>query len=280
MFFNKSKKLLLSAWLLLGGLVLSSCSSFFGDSGYLITNLTTRVDEDGNTIVTITFDDEDISPVTFTIPKGISGEPGVGIASITPKFDSEKQIVTLTITYTDETLEPTVIEVPVISGTNGTDGKGITNVIVNKDEIGNTTIQFEYSDGTFSDIFTVNKGNDGVGIESIVTNPDIENNRIEIVISYTNGDSDSFYVTNGTDGTGIKGIVAQDNGEQYIITITYSNDEVTRIPLNKPAATKWYSGNGMPSVDLGNNGDFYLQEDESNSVWKKENGAPFKQGKQ
>ena len=206
MFFNKSKKLLLSAWLLLGGLALSSCSSFFGDSGYLITNLTTRVDEDGNTIVTITFDDEDISPVTFTIPKGISGEPGVGIASITPKFDSEKQIVTLTITYTDETLEPTVIEVPVISGIDGKNGKGITNVIIGKDEIGNTTFQFQYSDNTTSEVFTINKGVDGIGIKDITNEYDADNNRIAITITYTNDETTTLYVSCGEDGNGIEGI--------------------------------------------------------------------------
>ena len=271
MFFNKSKKLLLSAWLLLGGLALSSCSSFFGDSGYLITNLTTRVDEDGNTIVTITFDDEDISPVTFTIPKGISGEPGVGIASITPKFDSEKQIVTLTITYTDETLEPTVIEVPVISGIDGKNGKGITNVIIGKDEIGNTTFQFQYSDNTTSEVFTINKGVDGIGIKDITNEYDADNNRIAITITYTNDETTTLYVSCGEDGNGIEGITAVDSGTTYLLTITYTDGTMQRIPLAKPVATQWYSGNGVPSPNLGNDGDFYLNES-GGEVYKRVNG--------
>ena len=270
MFFNKNKGFILSLGLLFSSLSLSSCSAFFGgNEGYLIEDLTTRVDEDGNTIVTITFDNEDVNPVTFTIPKGMSGETGIGIDHITSNLNSEGTILTLTIYYTSDTLEPTIIELPVIKGN---DGKGINNVIVGKDEIGNTTIQFEYSDGTSSEIITINKGIDGVGIDHFEQSEDLLNNRIVITIYYTNGDSSEIYVPNGKDGIGIKNITSKDNGSEYLLTITFSDNSTQNISLPKPIATMWYSGNGLPQSSLGNNGDFYLNES-SGEVYKKINGT-------
>ena len=274
MIFRKFKGILLSLGLVLSSICLASCSAFFGgDEGYLISDMTTKVDEEGNIIVTITFDDEEVKPLVFTIPKGISGETGVGIDHIEHSLDSESGIVTLTIYYTDESLEPTKIEVPVISGKDGVDGKGITNIVVGKDDIGNTTIQFIYSDETTSEVITVNKGIDGVGIKDITTEFDIENNRNKVVITYTNGESYEFYVSNGENGLGIDSITSIDNGTEYILTITYTDGSISRMPLTKPVATKWLSGNGVPSTNLGNDGDFYLNESGSGEVYKKENGT-------
>ena len=274
MFLRKFKSLLLSLGLIGSVISLSSCSAFFGgDEGYLISDMNTRVDEEGNTIVTITFDDEEVDPLIFTIPKGMSGEEGIGIDRIEHSLNSDTNIVTLTIYYTDSTLDPTVIEVPVVKGIDGVDGKGIENIIVGKDEIGNTTIQFVYNDETRSEVITINKGVDGVGIEEILTEFDSENNRTKIIINFTNGESNEFYIANGTDGNGIESITSVDNGDNYILTITYSDGSINRIPLAKPVATKWISGTGIPSSSIGNDGDFYLNETGNGDVYKKENGS-------
>ncbi len=271
MFFKKRNKLLLSFCLLIGCLNLSSCSAFFGgDEGYLISDLSTTTDSEGNTIVTITFDNEDIAPVVFTIPKGLSGDPGVGIKSITPSLNSEGNEVTLTITYTDSSLEPTVLTIPVISGENGV---GISNVIVGKDEIGNTTLQFEYSDGSTSEIITINKGEDGVGIDHIDQREDLMNERIVITIYYSNGETQELYIPRGEDGVSIVNVETSETINTYELTITFSNGTSTVLSLNKPVATRWYSGNGLPQIDLGNEGDFYLNEADSRNVYKKINGT-------
>ena len=54
------KKIIITFGLIVSPLTLSSCSMFFGSSGYLISDITSRVDDEGNTILTITFDDESI----------------------------------------------------------------------------------------------------------------------------------------------------------------------------------------------------------------------------
>ena len=272
MFLKKRNKILLTFSLLISSLSLASCSAFFGgDEGYLISDLSTTTDSEGNTIVTITFDNEDIAPVVFTIPKGISGDPGVGIESITPSLNSEGNEVTLTITYTDSSLEPTVLTIPVISGENGV---GISNVIVGKDEIGNTTIQFEYSDGSTSDIITINKGEDGVdgnGIENFEVSYDPISNSYRIVVSFTDEamEDQVFTITNGRDGNGIVNITTKEDSESYTLIIEYSDGSSQEISFSKPSINRWLNGNGTPSNNIGNSGDFYFDSN-SGTIYRKE----------
>ena len=75
---------------------LTACSAFMGEDGVLIKEITAEANDDGSTLITITFTD-DTPEVTFTIPKGEQGKDGlvgVGISSIEEK--DNKLIVTLT----------------------------------------------------------------------------------------------------------------------------------------------------------------------------------------
>ena len=267
MIFKKFKGILLGLGLVISSISLSSCSAFFGgDEGYLISDMTTITDEEGNTIVTITFDDEEVDPLIFTIPKGLTGE---GIDHVTSELSSDKTRVILTIYYSNDELEPTKIEVPII---NGVDGVGISNVIVGKDELGNTTIQFVYSDETTSDVITINKGTDGVGIDRIEQKEDKLNNRIIITVYYTNDTSNELYIPLSKDGIGIKEITTSDDGENYILHIVFSDDSTSDVTLKKPLATFWYSGKGLPQPSLGNDNDFYFDEN-NGDIYKKINGT-------
>ena len=131
------KRLLLAVSALSLSYPLASCAFFDTGEGAQIKEVTPRYDEaTGNTIITITFTDEEREPVTFIVPRGISGKDGVSIKNITSKMLSDGKSIELTISYTDSSVENTVISVPVL------EGKGVKEVLVDTDEDGNTTIQF------------------------------------------------------------------------------------------------------------------------------------------
>lgn len=262
--FKKIKFLSLLA-LALNCVTLSSCSAFF-DSGYLIKNITTNVDENGDTTVTIEFDDDSIKPVTFTIPRGISGKDGVGIEKIVPQYNSDSGILTITISYTDENVEDTVVNVPVLSGT---DGRGVENVSIELDDLGNTVIQFIYTDGTLSEKITLKKGVDGKGIDYIETLQDVESNSTILIVHYNDGTQEEpIYVKNGNDAVGIATIDVIDNTSSFILSILFSDGSHEDLEILKPSVNKWRDGNGVPSNKIGNEGDFYF-DSESGSVYKK-----------
>lgn len=267
--FKRFRKMCLTLSILLGSVAMSSCSAFFGSDELTISSTDVKTDENGNTIVTITFTDENKSPLTFTIPNAIDGEDGVGIATVTSELSEDKTLVTIIITYTDANREPTVITVPVYKGE---DGKEITNIIQDFDENGNTTLVFEYSDNTQSDVITINKGEDGKGISDIVINSD-EHGNYELIIKYTDDTTESpIYISSGV---GISSVVYNEeksDESNYCLTITYSNGETEDIFVPAPISTKWLSGNGYPSNDLGNEGDFYVIES-SGAVYKKTAGT-------
>ena len=115
---NKFKLLALFGLSLLTTSVVS-CSSFFGDDGYVIASHSVSVDPTtGNTLLTIVFSSEEVEPLTISIPKGISGDDGVGIKKVTPVYEENR--VVITIEYTDDSIEDTILSIPV--GERGDDG--------------------------------------------------------------------------------------------------------------------------------------------------------------
>ena len=269
--FNKKRMFIIGS-LLIATTFGTSCSAFFGDDGYLITSTSTSLNENGDTVLTINFSSEEQKPLTITIPKGISGKDGVGIAAIVPSIQGDK--VKITIKYTDATLQDTVIEVPVVQGK---DGKGIQEVNVGKDELGNTTIKFIYTDGTEGDLITIPKGIDGNGIVSILpTKRDEVAKTTTYEITFTNGEKTTFVVKDGKDGISILEITyneSDSNDFEYALKVTYSDGYTNIIKLPKPQANTWHNGTSdKPSNDLGKNGDFYLNIVNGN-VYLKENGG-------
>ena len=237
---------------------ISSCSAFFGGDDFAITDTTIEQNENGDTIVTITFSGDNIEPLTFTIPKVQNGIDGNGIASITPVLTEEGSIE-LTIKYTDTTMEDTVITIPVIKGDTGV---GINDVLIGSDEDGNTTIQFTYTNGTTSDLITIPKGIDGengIGIANIdVQKTSTGLNIVTITFTDENMAPVSFTVN---DGVSIASIVYDEENstdEIYSLFITFSDGTFTSVELPRPQSTLWLSGTTNPDSSSGKIGDFYL----------------------
>ena len=88
----KMKRLIavLCASMSIGLMPLASCSFFNTDQALQIKSVTHDSDENGNVIVTITYTDEEATPTKFTIPAGISGKEGVGIASVDAVENEDK----------------------------------------------------------------------------------------------------------------------------------------------------------------------------------------------
>ena len=263
---NIFKKIYLTSCIIIGSVCATSCSAFFGDEILSITSTNVETNSDGSVVVTINFAD-DKSPLTFTIPKAINGEDGVGIANVVSSLNDDNTIVTITITYTNDK-EPTIISVPVY---RGKDGKEIVSVISDFDEYGNTTIKFKYSDGSESETFTINKGEDGKGIKDIQINDD-GNGNYELVISFTDGTSSSPLYLNS--GVGILSVTyddAKSNDENYCLVITYSDGRTSDLYVPIPTVNRWLSGNSVPSDEIGNDNDFYVVES-TGAVYRKTAG--------
>lgn len=251
------KKCVLAIGLFSSIAVLSSCSAFFGGDEFTITDTSIEQNENGDTIVTITFSGDDVDPLRFTIPKVQNGVDGNGIASITPVLNEES--LELTIKYTDTTMEDTIITVPVLKGDSG---RGIDDVLLGSDENGNTTIQFNYTDGTTSDLITIPKGidgKDGLGIANI----DVQktSNGINIVTITFTDENVAPLTFPINDGVSISSIVYDEENstdEIYSLFITFSDGTFTTVELPRPQSTIWLSGTQEPSSTSGKIGDFYL----------------------
>lgn len=244
-FFKKSKILMLFG-LSMGLAPITSCSAFF-DSGYSIADITQTTDENGNTILEITFDNEDVEPIKVTIKNGI------GIDDITSEMIDG--ILYLNIHYSDGS-NPTVIEIPVIKGD---DGRSVTGIDTRIDDLGNTIIVFTFSDGTKSNEITIPKGNDGRGVSDISCVLNEQTNQYELIFTLSDGtEIGPFYINNGKDGKEIVSINTNETDNNYILEIVYSDGTITPIILSKPTTNRWYTGTSIPNEDLGEVGDFYF----------------------
>lgn len=260
------KKIRLFFLSLLSFLSLSSCASFFSDPGRQIDDIVTRQEENGDTVVTITFTDNFYDPVVFTIPAPEDGTPGPqgpignGIEGIEKVTEGGRDY--LLITFTDDGMEPARIEIPPTVS--------IADVTSSYDvETGANTITIALTDGT-EHSFVVQDGKDGVGIRDITSTTDEEGNTT-IVISYTDESREDTLIQipyvegkDGEDGRGIASITSQSANGTYYVYITYTDDpdgenvEVLEFPM--PESTKWFSGNGEPSYSVSlqaKEGDFY-----------------------
>lgn len=248
-FFKKSKIVLTGLIALLGVTSISSCSSFFG-ADYTISNVEQRTDQTtGDTIVTITFENEDINPLTLRIP---TVTDGIGIESIVPTTENDKVI--FTITYTNNDTQ--VFEVPIV---NGTDGVGVEDVVIGEDDEGNPTIEFLYTDGETSGEIPLPRGRDGVGIAAVTPNPDPENNQTIYTMTFTDDREPVTFAVK--DGVSIDTITLDEENtsdEEYVLNVVLSNGDSIRLSLPRPKNESWLTGVAEPDEDLGKDGDFYI----------------------
>ncbi len=163
-----------------------------GDLGYGITEVKHSVDSDGNNVVTLVFDDEDIDDLTFTVKNGKT------IESIT---DLEQEEITeryfFRINYNDGTSD--IVYIP-----KGKDGNGIKDYVVEDVEGGGYKITFTFTDETFEpiviDIPAPEKGETGVGIKEngVEAYMSEDGTKYVLKLSYTDGRTEeiSFGRTN------------------------------------------------------------------------------------
>lgn len=255
------KRLLLAVSALSLSYPLASCAFFDTGEGAQIKEVTPRYDEaTGNTIITITFTDEEMEPVTFIVPRGISGKDGVSIKNISSKMLSDGKSIELTISYSDSSVENTVISVPVL------EGKGVKEVLVDTDEDGNKTIQFTYTDESKGPVITIPKGKDGNGIASFeIDGPDSDGNTT-ITVTLDDGTKKEFTVSNGRDGVSVSNITYDDkksDATHYVLTIKYTDGYTEEVVLDRPRSTRWFTGTTTPDNDSTASsqaieGDFFL----------------------
>lgn len=239
-------------------LFLTSCSAFVGgDDGKLIDTITTNLNSNGDTTVTITFTDGS-DDVTFTIPKaeqGESGLNGLGISSI------EEVDGNLLITFTDDST---------------------TEIPINIEEI--TDIKSVYNDETKETIITISTNKqdynytikDAVGISEVTSSTDGATGNILITITLTDGRTQEVMIPKGETGEagkGIESIVKDETASEYNLVISYTDGTSEVISFTKPQATSWYSGSGAPN-DPALDGDFYF--DYANFIFYQFNGNEYK----
>ena len=114
----KFKRIVSSLFLFLS-ITISSCSLFGGaDEGLMIERVESTMGENGSTLVTMYFTDEDVEPLTFEIPRGETGEigpigaTGLGIKEITSRQSEDGLNTILTIIFTSEDVPNQEITVP------------------------------------------------------------------------------------------------------------------------------------------------------------------------
>lgn len=249
----KFKRFISSLFLFLS-ITLSSCSLFGGtDEGLMIERVESTMGENGSTLVTMYFTDEDVEPLTFEIPRGETGEigpigaTGLGIKEITSRQSEDGLSTILTIIFTSEDVPNQEITVP-----NGVSVADVTLKYYPDEET--YTFEFTMSNGDVFETETFEKPKDGIGIANVEQNTDNEGNII-ITITYTDpsmGENGQTVITipykNGEDGRGIETIVGTQIDNIYTLTVYYTDGTSYELPsINLPQTTRWYYGNGAPS---------------------------------
>ena len=253
---KRFKKFLLTCTCLASLLGSTSCASFFGgaNEGYSIADTKVTTNENGDTIVTLTFNSEEIEPLVFTIPASKDGADGNGIASVTSEI--QDQNVILTIKYTDTSKKDTVLSFPLVKGDTG---NGIKEVIYGEDEEGNTIFKFLYTDGTESEEIKIPKGDNGIGISNVV-NEVLDDGSTHLVITFTNDlyPPVDLTIKNGVSITDVSFNSELSTDEVYVLEISYDDGNKTRVELPRPQTNVWHNGTTKPSEDIGKVGDYYI----------------------
>lgn len=235
------------------------------DTGLIIKGITHDVLDNGDILLTITYNDKKGTTDSFIIPKGEVGEDGVGIESITPEVNKVTGETTITIVFTDPSIPSKVFVVP--------QGRGIKEVITDKDDSGNTTFKFIFTDGSASEVYTVNKGADGIGIagyDEPVTNID---GSISFTIHLTNGTHFVLTIPPGKTGNGIDHMESGETEDKYYLSIFYTDGTEDIFYFDKPVPAAWTYVHTMPSDSEGNIGDFAFDDDHDKIYYKTDDGS-------
>lgn len=266
----KFKRIISSLFLFLS-ITLSSCSLFGGaDEGLMIERVESTMGENGSTLVTMYFTDEDVEPLTFEIPRGETGEigpigaTGLGIKEITSRQSEDGLNTILTIVFTSEDVPNQEITVP-----NGVSVADVTLKYYPDEET--YTFEFTMSNGDVFETETFEKPKDGIGIASVEKTTDDDGNII-ITITYTDssmGQNGQTVITipykNGEDGRGITSIVGTQLDNLYYITVFFNDGSSEQLnPIEIPSTTQWLYGYGAPNSIISSQakrGDYYFDQE-------------------
>ena len=253
--------------------IFTGCSGFVvEDESLIITSINSQVLDDGRTMVVITYADEEIEPAIFYIPKGdtgIQGEEGNGIKEITHELDERTNKITVTITFTDPSIDPVVFTLE-----NGVSIKSLEEIV--NEETGEVAFIIHYTNGTSSEPITVPKGKDGkngsmiIGYEQTVN----DDGSVTLLFIFSTGETYTCDIPapqKGDQGRGIVAIVGTTDEVYYYVTFMYSDDTSETIKFDKPVPSTWLAGAGTPSSSLGKDGDFYFDTSRKD-IYSKING--------
>lgn len=266
----KFKRIISSLFLFLS-ITLSSCSLFGGaDEGLMIERVESTMGENGSTLVTMYFTDEDVEPLTFEIPRGETGEigpigaTGLGIKEITSRQSEDGLSTILTIIFTSEDVPNQEIIVP-----NGVSVADVTLKYYPDEET--YTFEFTMSNGDVFETETFEKPKDGIGIANVDQTTDNEGNII-ITITYTDssmGQNGQTVITipykNGEDGRGIISITSTQIDNYYYITINYTDGTTQDLePISLPRPNERFYGLGPANSIIKSEavaGDYYFDQE-------------------
>jgi len=270
----------------------SSCGGY--SDSIEISSVTSVFDETtGITTITISYLDDIEPPLVFEIPKGDAGEigeTGKGIEKIVPVYDEslsseENKIVKQIIIYYTDGSEPQTFDLyngkdgVSISGVKQLDPTNAEDALIYPTEIGENdkAIVFIGSDGAYidsdhngsPDVFVIPAGKDGEDGDEItditgVINPDT--GKLTVTVKYAVAEEKAFEIDTVTS---IREIVSSVDGDNYKLTINYTNGISSEVSFVRPAT--WLSGHGMPQESQGFDGDFYFDLD-SKKIYKKTSG--------
>ena len=241
----------------------ASCSILKKDEEQVrsIEQITYKEDETGEFIVvTVIYNDE--TSDSFEVPKGKAGEDGASIESIESSTDRETGVTTIIIHFTDGTSDEVVFSTRSI--------KEIHEEIVD----GHLELTIEYTDGTFSDTYTIYNGVDGeagVGVDHISDPVVQEDGSVKFTIYLTDGSETEVTIPKGEKGTGIDHIESGTTDEEYYLTIYLTDGTSSTVYFDIPS--QWHNVQEKPSPTDFDIGDYAFDTNHHKIYYKDETGT-------
>ena len=155
-----------------------------GIQGEGIKDFTSTIDPlTGDVTFTITFTDEEMEPIIYTLKNGVS------ISYIETELNEETGDTYVTVVFSDGTKSDPFTIPRGKDGENGKDGNSITGIRqkVNEDGSVTLTIRLSSGDDVVVEIPAPIKGEDGRGIQKIESSP--KGDIYEMIITYTDGET-------------------------------------------------------------------------------------------
>ena len=217
----------------------TACGGFFGEESIIISSVSVITLENGNTQVTITYENEDKKPDIFEIPKGDKGdkgdegEIGIGIKEILHEKNANGNVDVI-IKYTDETIPDKVFEVE----------RGVSIVSAAPlEEDGKKYMVLTYNNGDTAK-FELPEGKPGMGIKDykVNTNPVNPALTASILFNMDDGTSITIDIPKGEVGRGIESMTAITTETKYVIKVKYTNDSnIYDLEFDRPTEpNRWY----------------------------------------